>query len=303
MTGVLKLANLTSEALADRLLTDGLTIRTGPFVYTIRTNLPEIASFMGQMYAETPVIDRPLFSDFHLGVHAYRRFASPWRHSVVVSVGGVPLFSAIPRREVFAYMEWGMNSCIARQAHHLLQFHAASLEKNGRGILFPGKTGTGKSTLAAALVARGWRLFSDEFALVAMDSLRLLPLARPIALKNEAIDLIRALDPDVPTSASAEVRRKGLMCHRAPPRESVRRMDEPAIPAAMVFPNFRPGADSRLDAIPKAQAMQRAIECSFNYRDLGRAGFDRLVALVDGCGCYELTYGDLAGAEKALEGC
>ena len=297
----MKISDLTIGERRMRLLTEGLTIRTGPFVYTIRTNLHEIAAFMGLVYAETPVIDRPAFSDFQLGVHACRPYFRPWSRHAVVSMGGVPLFSSFPRQEMFAYLEWGMNGCIARHAHHFLMLHAASLETNGKAVLFLGKAGAGKSTLAAALVSRGWRLLSDEFGLVDMETSRCLSLARPVCLKNEAIELIRLWDPAVTTTVPADVRRKGLLCHMPPPSESVRRVGEPATPAAMVFLNFQPGMAARLDVIPKSEAMKRAIECSFNYRQLGRAGFDRLVELVDTCGCYELTYGDLADAKQVLE--
>jgi len=285
-----------------RLSTSGLTIRTGPFLYTIRTNLPEVASFMGKVYAESPVVDHPEFSDFHVAVHSCRRFLQPWLRHVDVSVGGVPLFGPFPRQETFAYLEWGMNGCISRDANHMLLFHAASLERDGRGVLFLGKSGAGKSTLAAALALRGWRLLSDEFGLVTLDSSRLVPLARPICLKNEAIQLIRELDPAVVTTTPADVRRKGLLCHLAPPRESVRRMDEPATPSALVFINYQQDAESRLEAIPKAQAMSRAIESSFNYKELGRAGFECMATLVGSCGCYDLSYGDLEGAGRVMEG-
>lgn len=296
----MKISDLTVDECRQRLAAAGLTFRTGPFVYTIRTDLQEVAPFMAQAYAEHPVIDRAPFSDFHLAIHASRKSLQPWLGQVTVSAGGVPLFSPFPRQEALAYLEWGMNGCLARTAHHLLLFHAASLEADGRAVLFLGQSGTGKSTLAAALALRGWRLLSDEFGLVALDSFRCIPLARPICLKNEAIGLLRSWDPTVVMTPSAEVRRKGLLCHMPPPPASVRRMEEPATPAALIFLNFQAGAAVLMEEVPKAEAMKRAMACSFNYKVLGRAGFDRLAQLVDTCACRQLTYGNLADAERAL---
>lgn len=42
-----------------------------------------------------------------------------------------------------------------------------------------GTTGAGKSTLCAALCADGWRLLSDEMALIEPDTGRLRGMGRP----------------------------------------------------------------------------------------------------------------------------
>ncbi len=44
----------------------------------------------------------------------------------------------------------------------LLPLHASAVEVGGRALLLAGESGLGKSTLAAALVARGHRLLSDD---------------------------------------------------------------------------------------------------------------------------------------------
>ena len=297
----MKISDLGERERRERLLGGGLAIRTGSFVYKIRSNLPGISDLIGLVYGEFPAFDLPALADFHIGVHACRSWVRPWRKRVAVAEGGVPLFKPCPLKEAFAYLEWGMNACIAWNAHHWLLLHAASLEKEGRGVLFLGSTGIGKSTMAAALAAWGWRLLSDECGIVEMDSLRLLALARPICLKNEAIDLIKAWNPGAVFTVPEKVRRKGLLCHMAPPAESVRRMEEKAVPQALVFPDFQPGAVPRLSELSKPEAMRRAIACSFNYRELGRAGFDCLARLVDACECYELKYGDLEGGVRVAE--
>lgn len=298
----MRLLDVPATEIHDRLAGDGLTIRTGPFTCTIRTALGEVGDYVAQVYAGHPVLDRPVFSDFHVGLHATRSFWRPWLRRATVSAGGVPLFSSFPIDETPAYLEWGMNGCIARSAHHLLLFHAASLEHEGRAVLFAGQTGTGKSTLAAALVLRGWRLLSDEFGLVTLDSGRCLPLARPICLKNDAIEVIRQWEPRAELTPPADVRRKGRLCHLPPPRGSVERMDELADPSAICFLRFMTGEPGRLEELSKPEAMRRAIECSFNYRALGRAGFDMLGQMVNQCRCYTLTYGSLCEVGRLVEG-
>ena len=69
----------------------------------------------------------------------------------------------------FAMFEWGLNWVVANHAHQFAIVHAAAVEKDGRGFIFPGAPGSGKSTLCAALVSRGWRLLSDEMAMISLD--------------------------------------------------------------------------------------------------------------------------------------
>ena len=110
--------------------------------------------------------------------------------------GDVPIreharhFNPLPAEQAFPLLEWGLNWCVATQCHQYLILHAAVLERGGRALIMPAPPGSGKSTLCAALVARGWRLFSDELALIEIGGGQIVPLPRPISLKNESIDRI-----------------------------------------------------------------------------------------------------------------
>ncbi len=53
----------------------------------------------------------------------------------------------------------------------LLVLHGNALEKNGEAIICLGHTGAGKSTLAYALVKKGWKLLSDDLVVVSDDFL------------------------------------------------------------------------------------------------------------------------------------
>src|SRR3546814_15972535 len=81
-------------------------------------------------------------------------------------------------------LEWGLNWCIGAHGHQFLIIHAAVIERNGLAAILPGAPGSGKSTLTACLVHNGWRLLSDEMALVSLQDGGLTALARPISLKN-----------------------------------------------------------------------------------------------------------------------
>ena len=137
------------------------------------------------------------------------------RRCVRFLVDGRAPHEDLPARQALAVLEWGLNLVIALRMHCYLMLHSAVLERAGRGLLLPAAPGFGKSTLCAALANRGWRLLSDEFGLIRSGTTDLLPLPRPIALKNESIDVIRAFAPDAYIGPSIPNTRKGTVCWAA----------------------------------------------------------------------------------------
>jgi HprK-related kinase A len=178
--------------------------------------------------------------------------------------------------------------------------HAAVLERDGRALVLPGVTGAGKSTLCAGLAHRGWRLLSDEFALIRPADGQVDPWPRPISLKNASIDLIRRWAPDARLSTPVPNTNKGTVAHVCPPAGSVERAREPAMPAWIVFPIFAREQAARLTRLPRARAFFKLADCSFNYGTLGLRGFTTLSRMIDGCDTYEFTYSSLDDARRLL---
>lgn len=75
---------------------------------------------------------------------------------------------------------------VAESAPGAIFVHAGAVAWKGRGILVPGASGAGKTTLVAALVAAGAEYYSDEFA-VLDEAGRLLPYARAPRPKGDAV--------------------------------------------------------------------------------------------------------------------
>ena len=73
----------------------------------------------------------------------------------------------------------------------LMSVHAAALGDATSCILLPGASGTGKSTLAACLLARGkLRLLTDDIALLDRTTMNVQPVPGPLVLKRGSWDLI-----------------------------------------------------------------------------------------------------------------
>ncbi len=252
------------------------------------------------MYGEFPVCEPDEFADFHI------RLASPpnlrrWiRPQVNFYFDGIPSFKPLPLAHAYPMLEWGLNWCISAHCHWFLIIHAAVIEKEGRAAILPAPPGSGKSTLCAGLVARGWRLLSDELTLLDMDRGTVQALARPINLKNASIDVIRRFHPDAVMTPPVSDTVKGTVALMRPPPDSVRRVTEPALPAWIVFPRYRKDAPATFTPYSKARTCMTFAEQSFNYDIYGVRGFDAVARLVESCDCFEFSYGDLEEAARAF---
>ena len=89
--------------------------------------------------------------------------------------------------------------------------------------------------------------------------------------------------------------------HIRPPADSVRRVAEPARPAWVAFPAYRPDAANALVPLPKAQGLMRLVEHTLNLSPFGLRGFETVAWLAQSCGCYDFAYSSLEAAVETFE--
>jgi HprK-related kinase A len=198
-------------------------------------------------------------------------------------------------------MEWGTNWLIGQRLNHLLLLHSGSLERDGLGLLLPATPGSGKSTLTAALAHRGWRLLSDEFGVCDPATGLLRAMLKPIALKNESIEVIRRFAPEAVIGPLFPKTRKGTVAHVAATADAVARRSDAARPALVVLPQWREGSATRLEPVGEEELFRALAFNAFNYEVLGATGFRAVLRLVRQCHGFRLQYSDLADALPALE--
>lgn len=163
-----------------------------------------------------------------------------------------------------------------------LLFHAAAVAQGKRGLLLPGPSGTGKSTLAAWLAASGFDLLSDELCAVRPGDTGLAGFPRPLNLKDRSISLEHPRWPGGPV----EPRRPGELSTRL---------------VAIVFPKRRSGAETAVARLTPADAAFRLLPCLTNRGRWPRAGVDALAELARRVPAYELVYAEAERAVRAVE--
>jgi len=293
---MLTVASLSFSQLRARLASTGLRLRTGEFVTCVRSTIPRVAKGIALMYDEYPLLGEDGFADFYVNLDRPPGMRHWLRPQVQFDYDGAEPFAPLPLDQAFAMLEWGMNWCVTSRVQSCLVIHAAVIEKNGQAAILPAPPGSGKSTLCAALIHRGWRLLSDELTLVRLDTGELMGLARPVSLKNASIDVIRAWAPDAIFTPLVSDTAKGTVAHMKAPRDSIARVGERARAAWIVFPRYVAGAAPELIPIPKARAFLRVAENAFNYSLLGAAGFHAVANLIERSASFDFRYGRLEDA-------
>lgn len=79
---------------------------------------------------------------------------------------GRAVTSAVSLSQVLKALEWEMSLLLAQRARDRIFVHAGAVEWQGKALLVPGRSFSGKSTLVAQLVRAGCAYLSDEFAIL-----------------------------------------------------------------------------------------------------------------------------------------
>ena len=294
------LGELSPSAVARRLAGQGLVLQTGPFSYRIRSPLPSVAEGVAQLYGHYPLLPDEVFADFPVTIGAGAGLRRWLRPQARFRYDGREVFEPLPAAQAYPLLEWGMNWCISSQAHQYLILHAAVVERRGGALILPAPPGSGKSTLCAALVHAGWRLLSDELTLIRAADGQVVPLCRPVSLKNASIDVIRRFAPEARFNRVTRDTAKGAIAHMAVPAAQVARAAEPARPTWLVFPRYQAGSDTLLAPRNRAQSLVDLVRNAFNFAMHGDAGFELAGKLVADMRCLDLSYSRLDEATAAL---
>lgn len=273
---------------------DGIAIELGIASFLVRSTLTPVVRNFYTLYGDHQLVEQGKPVDFHVKVRSTSTLRK-WLHPQIEFICDQHSpFLPLPKSQAYPVLEWGMNWCIASHCHNYLLIHAAVLAKDGKAIVFPAPPGSGKSTLTGYLAHTGWRLLSDEMAVIDTKTLQVFPFIRPICLKNNSIDLIQQWFPQAIVSDVARDTSKGDVAHVKPPLDSLANMYEPADICAVVFPKYDAAVELDIYTLDKCSAFLALTENGFNNNVLAEDGFTALTRIVEQANNYELAYSNMA---------
>ena len=292
---------LSSANVSQRLQGPGLVLDLGAMRVRLHSRVAGLAAALAQVYRHFPLDDADPYVDSELRLDRGRDWPRIWQARLRFLADGTAPFESAPAALSLAQLEWGMNWVYAHLFSRHLLLHSGAVERHGVGLMLVASPGSGKSTLTAALSLKGFRVLSDEFGSLRLSDRRLLPLAKPVALKNTSIDLIRTWSPEAVLGPVFVGTHKGDVAHLALTQDSVSRRHEPARPGILIFPTWQADQPVELTRVMPARALSELAHNSFNYSLLGQPAFEAASDLVAGCECYRLTYGRLPDVVPVLE--
>jgi hypothetical protein len=162
-------------------------------------------------------------------------------------------------------------------------FHAACLCQDGKALLLPGGTGSGKTVLSTWLALNGWHLGSDELSFIPASALECQALTRPLHLKGKAC----ALFPELIKKGVFEVEDGWLVPPQALNSAPV---GEPPMLAQIIFPHYQAEGGCELQLLSRASTARQLTGMLINARNLPENGFPEVLRLARGIPAYRLVY-------------
>lgn len=275
------------------------TLKLGPFSHLVSGYSAPLVDHLYQMYADCYAELSPTdVTEVILNLRAPNML----RHFIRPQVTPDPGFQVptvpLPRSMAALAFEMGLNLSVALKCCRFVTIHAGVVASEQGAIIMSAESGGGKSTLTAALMCNGYRLFSDEFALVSLNSGDLNPYPRPISLKQESIPIVRALTGDERVSKPLTGTPKGDIAYCRVNKQDLEAAQQTAKARLLLFPKFALGGAPQARKLSPAEAVMRLIPASTNYSLLGEAAFKALLTIVERASAYEITYGN---TEHGLE--
>lgn len=277
-----------------------ILLDTQPFSFHINNHIDLVASNIIQIYPDF-MLDSHCTPDYEVSMRAgggLRRFYKPQARFFCDQREP---FLPMTMGKAYAMLEWGLNWIVASHEMQHVIVHAGVLAKGNKAILLPAPPGSGKSTLTSWLAFNGWRLLSDEMALIVPGTNTVVPFVRPVCLKNKSIELAQQWFPHARFSSVASNTHKGDVVHLSPPLESWQQRSKPAKIVGIVYPNFRSEIACDIYPLTQQESFAELVKNAFNYGVMGKKGFDTVVNVIESALSFAIFHNDVAEVQSFLE--
>ena len=263
-----------------------VTRRALGFEFGVRVMDPELGRYLEEILVEGTQQGAPrhLYSLVDRG---------PGRGRFPLYLDGTHQATLRTTESALHYLLWHINQEVVRHTTHLMLFHASAVERSGAALLFPAPMESGKTTLAAGLVRRGFRYLTDEAVAIDPTTLLVQPYPKALSVDPGSWEVLADLRPQVHDKVQPYV---GAQWQVAPNAIRPGAVAPACAPRFIIAPRYVHGAVTMLEPVSRAEALSMLAENSFNLAEMGVEAFAALGQVVRGCRGYRMTVGDLGEA-------
>jgi len=192
-----------------------------------------------------------------------------------------------------------INGLVARSHNLTIIFHASAVAAGDTGILIPALGGSGKTTLAAYLMHRGYAFLNDDAVPMLAKSAELLPVPVSLSIKSGSWEVLGKHYPEMTrltTFGEADRQIKYL-----PPSDH-QIQQKPVACKLVIIPEYR-------ESQHEVEVVQLSVVEVFSHiirsgciveRPVNPVALGSLVDWLDEMPCYRIVYSSLLHAEAAL---
>ncbi|MCI5165452.1 MAG: hypothetical protein D3903_05020 [Candidatus Electrothrix sp. GM3_4] len=188
--------------------------------------------------------------------------------------------------------------------------HSGAVVYQGKTILLPGQSGSGKSTVSAWLTSehsacRCSYLTDELVVLPENDSGSVIPFPRPLCIKAGATAAIRAIIPKNGEEHILADEQGALVPHRLLNPDFNPDLN-PELPflvppvSLILFPTYQTSSPLQVEKISAARTSALLMTCDVNARNLADHGFHQLVQLARSIPAYRIFYSSFTEFNELL---
>ena len=181
-------------------------------------------------------------------------------------------------------------------ANYDVAFHAATVADGDHGIMLCAPRESGKSTLAAYLIARGFELLADEPTLLHLDTCSISSLCLPVSLKEGSWTVLHNKWPQL-DSAPIHVRFDGTKIRLLHP--PLRLSAPPRRLTHIIFPEYGSSSVAHAEPLPPLRTLSLLNEGGMLLaQHLARDTFEAFLRFVCETPAYIFRYDSLQEADR-----
>jgi hypothetical protein len=184
---------------------------------------------------------------------------------------------------------WDIHAIVPKVTRDFLDLHAASVSRNGHGVLLPASPDVGKSTLTVALRTVGFDYLSDEIAAVDPVTDLVYPFPKRVQLEPEALEFFPGLAERLDDRQGLSGRLRARFIR---PEDVGAKVSPPVRPRWIVFLEEDRSGSPRLEPVSRAAAVERMAENSSNLYRYGERGVILLSRLAQNAEAFSLSGGN-----------
>jgi hypothetical protein len=178
-----------------------------------------------------------------------------------------------------------------------LLLHAGGVTRNGGAALIAASAEVGKSSLVAGLLGAGFDYLSDELGVIDPVTERAYPFPKRLSLAPATLDLLPGLPAGL-SDRAGEFEGRDVRSLRA--EDLGADVAEPEPVRWLVFPSLDREGSPRLSPLPRAEAVRRMAELSFNLYRYDERGLVLLSRIAERATAFALDGGSIVERTQLL---